>query len=349
MKKRFTLTLLTFVYLCSHNALIANAPTCTLNPEDRNLYSFLAQREAIAANGPGLANLTTAKRLLEGEKYFPLLRVVWSEKNPEKRLSFLKGAADQSHTLMILEYALEYFRQNPDAQSFEEVVSPYLMYGTLRFMQDLSTWEWKDTKDFYEAIDFLAHYQREFEKINPEIHLSDFVFAHNLFLKEKADLILEKKLSLPSSEWVKFANFSNVTEMKDSEECEQIKGFIWRHMVDQINQNSTIATIAYNDEGILTLTDANFDQVIANHTVVVKFYADWCGACKSFNPTFSELAENNKTSVLFAKVNGDQNPKLMKRFSISGYPTLILFKNGKEEGRLVGVYPRNKVESFIAQ
>lgn len=349
MKNKFAFILYAVAHLCFNHSLVANGPLCSLDVEDRNLFSFLSHREAIGANGPGLVNLSTANRLLVDEKYFPLLRAVWSEKNSETKLAFLKKAADQSHTLMILEYALEYFRQNPDSQSFEEVVTPLLMYGTLRFMQDLSSWEWKDAEDFFEAIDFLTHYQREFEKINPTISVADFVFTNNLFLKERADMILEKKLALPTSEWIKFANFSNATEMKRPEECDQIGGFIWQHVIDQINSDPKIETIAYNDEGILALTDTNFNKAIENRTVVVKFYADWCGACKSFNPTFSELAENNKSSVIFAQVNGDKAPKLMQRFNISGYPTLILFKNEKEVGRLVGVYPRNEVESFIAQ
>ena len=86
-------------------------------------------------------------------------------------------------------------------------------------------------------------------------------------------------------------------------------------------------------EDVAVLTDKNFDGFIASHPLVfVKFYAPWCGHCKSMAPGYSELARHMKTatnSVPIAKLDGTVEKTVAGRFAIQGYPTLKLFKNGQ--------------------
>src|SRR5918992_2895240 len=91
-------------------------------------------------------------------------------------------------------------------------------------------------------------------------------------------------------------------------------------------------------EGILTLTETSFDEEIgaATEPVVVDFWAEWCGPCKMVAPILSEIATENAGKVTVAKLNVDENPDVARRFDVMSIPTLIVFRDGEPQKRLVG-------------
>lgn len=96
-----------------------------------------------------------------------------------------------------------------------------------------------------------------------------------------------------------------------------------------------------SDERIITLTDSNFQKSIANKTILVDFWAPWCGPCRIIAPTLNELARELPEGLYIGKVNVDENRTLAQKFSIRGIPTFIIFKNGKEVNRFSGVKPKS--------
>ena len=88
----------------------------------------------------------------------------------------------------------------------------------------------------------------------------------------------------------------------------------------------------------------NFEEEVlkSEKTVLVDFYADWCGPCNAMAPVIEELAKELEGKVKVGKINVDENPDIAVEYNVMSIPTLIVFKNGKEEKRLVGL--RNKEE-----
>ncbi len=84
------------------------------------------------------------------------------------------------------------------------------------------------------------------------------------------------------------------------------------------------------------ITDSNFEEVVlkAETPVIVDFLAPWCGPCRRMAPVFEEAAGQYAGRVLFAKVNVDDNEKVAGTLGIFGIPTLVVFKNGEEIGRM---------------
>ena len=92
------------------------------------------------------------------------------------------------------------------------------------------------------------------------------------------------------------------------------------------------------------VSDDTFEQTILQSAqpVLVDFWAPWCGPCRVIAPVVEELAKEYEGKAVIAKVNTDDNPLWPSRFGIQGIPTVIIFKNGKEASRLVGVSPKVK-------
>jgi thioredoxin 1 len=91
-------------------------------------------------------------------------------------------------------------------------------------------------------------------------------------------------------------------------------------------------------DSMLTLTDSTFDEAIqgADRPVLVDFWADWCGPCKMIAPVLEELAEEHPDKIQIAKLDVDANLDVARRFEVMSIPTLILFKEGRPQLRLVG-------------
>ena len=96
------------------------------------------------------------------------------------------------------------------------------------------------------------------------------------------------------------------------------------------------------------VTDANFDETVKNNKVVLlDFWAGWCGPCRALAPTIEELAREYAGKVLVGKLDVDENPKTAECFQVFSIPTLIVFKNGCEVDRLVGLCPKNRIEGIL--
>jgi thioredoxin 1 len=89
---------------------------------------------------------------------------------------------------------------------------------------------------------------------------------------------------------------------------------------------------------IITLTDSTFDEVVnAQETpVVVDFWAEWCGPCRMIAPILDEIATEQDGKVTIGKLNVDDNPGIAQRFGVMSIPTLLVFRDGQLDKRIVG-------------
>ena|SRR3989344_1872810 len=85
----------------------------------------------------------------------------------------------------------------------------------------------------------------------------------------------------------------------------------------------------------------------AKGLALVDFWAEWCGPCKKMAPVFEKLAPTYNGKPHFFKINVDENQALAEQFNISGIPCLVMFKEGKEVGRIVGFYPEDGLKQKI--
>lgn len=96
---------------------------------------------------------------------------------------------------------------------------------------------------------------------------------------------------------------------------------------------------------VLHLTSDSFNDIKNNSLVLVDFWAGWCMPCKMVAPVIENLAAEYKDSVIVAKADVDAESALASQFGIASIPTVVIFKNGIEEKRLVGVQP---IEAYRA-
>ena len=91
-------------------------------------------------------------------------------------------------------------------------------------------------------------------------------------------------------------------------------------------------------DGILTLSDNTFEEEVktADVPVLVDFWAEWCGPCKMIGPLLEEIAVEHTGRLRIAKLNVDENLETARRFEVMSIPTMILFKDGDVQLRIVG-------------
>ena len=109
------------------------------------------------------------------------------------------------------------------------------------------------------------------------------------------------------------------------------------------NQQSNATPVAVNDQNVdegKLIRDLNvntFDETIADGITLVDFWASWCGPCRIQGPILDKVAQSVKDRAQIAKVNVDKVGALAERFGVQSIPTLILFKDGNEVRRFIGV------------
>ena len=90
-------------------------------------------------------------------------------------------------------------------------------------------------------------------------------------------------------------------------------------------------------EGVLELTEDNFDSTVASGTTLVDFWAPWCGPCRMQGPIVESLAAKGDHGARICKVNVDEAPNVAAKYDIASIPTILIFKDGEIVEQLVGL------------
>ena len=100
----------------------------------------------------------------------------------------------------------------------------------------------------------------------------------------------------------------------------------------------------------MVVTKSNFDEIVeksATKPVLLDFWASWCGPCRMLIPVIEELEKEVGESGVVGKINVDEQGELAQRFQVSSIPTLILLKDGKMAGKLVGYQNKQQLKTFM--
>ena len=99
---------------------------------------------------------------------------------------------------------------------------------------------------------------------------------------------------------------------------------------------------------VIEINNENFEQEVlkSNKTVLIDFYAEWCGPCQMLSPIVEQVAQEND-NIKVVKVNVDENQSLAVEFGIKSIPTLIVIKEGKEANRAVGMLSKTELLELI--
>lgn len=93
---------------------------------------------------------------------------------------------------------------------------------------------------------------------------------------------------------------------------------------------------------------SSFSEIIQSETpVLIDFFADWCGPCKSLAPILKEVKEDLGDQVKIVKIDVDKNQELAAKYQVRGVPTMMIFKDGKQLWRQSGVLPKHEIVSKI--
>jgi thioredoxin 1 len=113
-----------------------------------------------------------------------------------------------------------------------------------------------------------------------------------------------------------------------------------------LKRSSRMTTIS---EYVREVNEHDFDQVVfeSRTPVLVDFWAKWCDPCRTLAPIVELAAEQYATAAHVFKLNVDDSPAVMERYGIQGVPTLILFQDGVEKKRIVGVVSQEKISRAI--
>jgi thioredoxin len=101
---------------------------------------------------------------------------------------------------------------------------------------------------------------------------------------------------------------------------------------------------------VLLVEESNFQDFITKHTaVVIDFWAEWCGPCRTVGPIVEHLAQEFGGRIVFGKCNTDHNPRIAMEFQISAIPTLLFFSHGKLVNRVIGAYPETSLRAQVVR
>ena len=98
----------------------------------------------------------------------------------------------------------------------------------------------------------------------------------------------------------------------------------------------------------LEITDSNFNDVISkNKTVLVDFWAEWCGPCRMIGPVIEELANEYEGKAIIGKLDVDSNQESSVKYGVRSIPTILTFKDGEIVDRQVGAVPKETLTNII--
>lgn len=99
---------------------------------------------------------------------------------------------------------------------------------------------------------------------------------------------------------------------------------------------------------VITLTAQNYEaEVIASEkTVLIDFWASWCGPCRMLSPVVDEISEE-RDDIKVCKINVDEEPDLSKQFGIMSIPTLVVMEGGQQKNKSVGVIPKEAILEML--
>ncbi len=100
---------------------------------------------------------------------------------------------------------------------------------------------------------------------------------------------------------------------------------------------------------VIHVSDSEFDSQVlkAQGSILVDFWAEWCGPCKMIAPILDEIANEYQGKLTVVKINIDENPATPKRYGVRGIPTLLIFKGGEVEATKVGALSKGQLAQFI--
>lgn len=117
-------------------------------------------------------------------------------------------------------------------------------------------------------------------------------------------------------------------------------------IINQANENNNEKE--ENKMEILKVTEGNFEEEVlkSNKTVLIDFYADWCGPCKMLSPIVEQVAGENP-DVKVVKINVDEQQELAINYDVMSIPTLVVIKNGQEVNRSIGLIGKSEIINLI--
>ena len=100
---------------------------------------------------------------------------------------------------------------------------------------------------------------------------------------------------------------------------------------------------------VISLNEKNFEEEVikSEKPVLIDFWASWCGPCRMMSPVVDQIAEEMQDTVKVCKINIDEEENLAVKYNVMSIPTFIVFKEGKEAGRSVGVQDKEEIKAML--
>ncbi len=100
---------------------------------------------------------------------------------------------------------------------------------------------------------------------------------------------------------------------------------------------------------VISVNKNNFDEITSSDkTVLLDFYADWCGPCRMVSPIVDEIAEENP-QIVVGKINVDNEPELAEKFQVSSIPTLVVMRGGVIVNEAMGAMPKPRILALLEE